>query len=121
MRPGEDPLTAAIARVRAKFLTSLNDRCAEVAPLLSCADTPPDDILVPALTALHKTAGSAGSLGYRDLSEAAFGGEHSVKADLDSTRSISPYTREWLVCFLQLAERAMEDNSKDAPSAARQA
>lgn len=65
------PLSPALQKLMAQFGEALPDKLADIRKL-HCAQANPDDEALQAYyTAVHRLAGSAGSYGFRPVSEAA--------------------------------------------------
>lgn len=112
-----DPMKAAILRVRARFLEVLVDRCDHVERLLACSGRPPRDVAEAALTAIHQTAGSAGTLGLGNLSDAAFDCEDALRSDLvgpniATVNGITEETRRHLEHFVALAKVTLRESQR---------
>ncbi len=66
------PLSPALQKLMAQFGDQLPDKVAEIRRLhQSCADAEDEQVLQDYYTAVHRIAGSAGSYGFRAVSESA--------------------------------------------------
>lgn len=117
MTSGDDPLAEALRQLRLEYLQDAPLRVSELWALLERVERGENRALDELRRALHKLAGSGGSYGFPDISDASRAGEQGVQRLLASGSDVSASDVDALRAMIQEVVRAFAAASAKGTSA----